>query len=33
MPVPAATAQQTDVQHYDVYAGFAGFETPYLNLA
>lgn len=26
-------AQQTDVQRYDVYAGFAGFETPYLNLA
>ncbi|MFZ0271756.1 MAG: hypothetical protein WB524_08680 [Acidobacteriaceae bacterium] len=28
-----ARAQQTDVQHYDVYAGFAGFETPWLNLA
>lgn len=26
-------AQQTDVQRYDVYAGFAGFETPELNLA
>jgi len=33
IPVLAATAQQTDVQHYDFYAGFAGFETPYLNLA
>jgi hypothetical protein len=29
----SATSQQTDVQRYDVYAGFAGFETPYLNLA
>ncbi|HEX4310528.1 MAG TPA: hypothetical protein VHZ25_10910 [Acidobacteriaceae bacterium] len=29
----SAEAQQTDVQHYDVYAGFAGFETPWLNLA
>jgi hypothetical protein len=26
-------AQQTDVQRYDLYAGFAGFETPELNLA
>lgn len=26
-------AQQTDVERYDVYAGFAGFETPELNLA
>jgi hypothetical protein len=33
IPAPAAMAQQTDVQHYDVYAGFAGFETPWLNLA
>jgi hypothetical protein len=32
-PVLAATAQQSNVQHYDVYAGFAGFETPWLNLA
>ena len=29
----SAESQQTDVQHYDVYAGFAGFETPWLNLA
>lgn len=28
-----AAAQQASVQHYDLYAGFAGFETPYLNLA
>lgn len=33
IPVLPATGQQTDVQHYDVYGGFAGFETPYLNLA
>ena len=33
MPALAAAAQQTDVQHYDLYAGFAGFETPWLNLA
>ncbi len=33
IPVLPATGQQTDVQHYDIYAGFAGFETPYLNLA
>ncbi len=26
-------AQQTDIQHYDIYGGFAGFETPWLNLA
>jgi hypothetical protein len=26
-------AQQTDVQRFDLYAGFAGFETPKLNLA
>lgn len=26
-------AQQVDVQRYDLYAGFAGFETPALNLA
>jgi hypothetical protein len=26
-------AQQTDVERFDVYAGFAGFETPELNLA
>ena len=29
----SATAQQSDVRKYDVYAGFAGFETPWLNLA
>jgi hypothetical protein len=29
----AAFAQQTDVPRFDAYAGFAGFETPYLNLA
>lgn len=28
-----AHAQQTDVHRFDVYAGFAGFETPELNLA
>lgn len=28
-----AVAQQTEVTRYDVYAGFAGFETPWLNLA
>ncbi|HTV83607.1 MAG TPA: hypothetical protein VME18_13240 [Acidobacteriaceae bacterium] len=28
-----ALAQQTDIHRYDVYAGFAGFETPWLNLA
>jgi len=28
-----ALAQQTDIPRYDVYAGFAGFETPWLNLA
>lgn len=26
-------AQQTEIHRYDVYAGFAGFETPWLNLA
>ena len=26
-------AQQTNIQRYDLYAGFAGFETPELNLA
>jgi hypothetical protein len=26
-------AQQTNVDRYDVYGGFAGFETPELNLA
>ena len=29
----SATAQQSNVSKYDVYAGFAGFETPWLNLA
>jgi hypothetical protein len=29
----AAFAQQTEVRRFDVYAGFAGFETPELNLA
>lgn len=28
-----ALAQQTEIHRYDVYAGFAGFETPWLNLA
>ncbi len=28
----SAPAQQTNVQRYDVYAGFADFETPWLNL-
>lgn len=32
-PALYALAQQTDVERYDVYAGFAGFETPELNLA
>lgn len=27
-----ATAQQTSVRRYDLYAGFAGFDTPALNL-
>lgn len=29
----SAAGQQTDVRRYDAYAGFAGFETPWLNLA
>lgn len=33
LPPLTALAQQTDVRHYDVYGGFAGFETPELNLA
>ena len=28
----SALAQQTDVRRYDLYAGFAGFDTPELNL-
>lgn len=28
-----ARAQQTNIPRYDVYGGFAGFETPWLNLA
>lgn len=32
-PALAALAQQKDVERYDLYAGFAGFETPELNLA
>jgi len=28
-----ALAQQTEIHRYDVYGGFAGFETPWLNLA
>lgn len=28
-----AFSQQTDVRRYDIYTGFAGFETPELNLA
>ena len=32
-PALSSFAQQTDVKRYDVYAGFAGFETPELNLA
>jgi hypothetical protein len=27
------SAQQTDIPRFDVYGGFANFETPYLNLA
>ena len=33
LPLHGALAQQTDVQRYAVYVGFAGFETPALNLA
>ena len=29
----SSQAQQSDAQRYDLYAGFAGFETPELNLA
>lgn len=29
----SSRAQQIDVPRYDLYAGFAGFETPELNLA
>lgn len=29
----SAGTQQTDVKRFDVYAGPAGFETPWLNLA
>jgi hypothetical protein len=29
----AAFGQQTDIPRFDLYGGFAGFETPYLNLA
>jgi hypothetical protein len=29
----AGQAQQTQIRRYDLYAGFAGFETPWLNLA
>jgi hypothetical protein len=32
-PALSGLAQQTDVSRYDVYAGFAGFETPALSLA
>jgi hypothetical protein len=32
-PALAAFAQQTDIPRFDLYGGFAGFETPYLNLA
>lgn len=32
-PAITALAQQTEIHRYDVYAGFAGFETPWLNLA
>jgi hypothetical protein len=28
----AACAQQTEIPRYDLYGGFANFETPYLNL-
>lgn len=28
----AALAQQTDIPRYDLYGGFADFETPWLNL-
>lgn len=33
LPFPVVLAQQTDVQRYAVFVGFAGFETPGLNLA
>lgn len=33
LPALSCFAQQTSVSRYDVYAGFAGFETPALNLA
>ena len=33
LPLHGARAQQTDIQRYAVYVGFAGFETPALNLA
>jgi hypothetical protein len=33
IPALSAVAQQTDISRYDIYAGFAGFETPELNLA
>lgn len=33
LPALSASAQQTDVQRFDAYVGFAGFETQELNLA
>jgi hypothetical protein len=33
LPALPACAQQTEIPRYDAYAGFAGFETPWLNLA
>jgi len=33
LPACSTPAQQTDVEKYDIYTGFAGFETPELNLA
>lgn len=33
LPALSLFAQQTDVSRYDVYAGFAGFETPALSLS
>jgi len=32
IPAHAAIAQQTDIPRFDIYGGFADFETPYLNL-
>ncbi len=31
-PAITALAQQTEIHRYDIYAGFAGFDTPWLSL-